>query len=40
VCKGGSYGNPTRAGNRIGFMGGGRNDFIGCRVVIEWRPAK
>jgi uncharacterized protein (TIGR02996 family) len=38
ICKGGSYGNPTRAGNRIGFMGGGRNDFIGCRVVIDWQP--
>jgi uncharacterized protein (TIGR02996 family) len=40
VCKGGSYGNPTRAGNRIGFMGGGRNDFIGCRVLIDWQPTK
>ena len=37
ICKGGSYGNPTRAGNRIGFMAGGRNDFIGCRVVVEWQ---
>jgi formylglycine-generating enzyme required for sulfatase activity len=40
ICKGGSYGNPTRSGNRIGFMGGGRNDFIGCRVVIEWQEGK
>jgi uncharacterized protein (TIGR02996 family) len=38
VCKGGSYGNPTRSGNYINFMGGGRNDFIGSRVVVAWEP--
>jgi uncharacterized protein (TIGR02996 family) len=37
ICKGGSYGNLVRAGGRTGFMAGGRNDYIGCRVVIEWR---
>ncbi|MFO0926582.1 MAG: SUMF1/EgtB/PvdO family nonheme iron enzyme [Gemmataceae bacterium] len=39
VARGGSYSNPAavcRSACRIGFMAGGRNDFIGCRVVIEW----
>lgn len=39
VARGGSYSNPEnvcRSACRIGFAAGGRNDFIGCRVVVEW----
>jgi len=39
TARGGSYSNPPqvcRSATRIGFMTGGRNDFIGFRVVIEW----
>jgi len=42
VARGGSYSNPPqvcRSACRIGFAGGGRNDFIGCRLVVEWQPA-
>jgi uncharacterized protein (TIGR02996 family) len=41
VARGGSYSNPVRvcaSATRIGFNPGGRNDFIGCRVVVEWSP--
>ena len=39
VARGGSHSNTAsvcRSACRIGFMAGGRNDFIGCRVVVEW----
>jgi formylglycine-generating enzyme required for sulfatase activity len=38
VARGGSYSNPPsicRSACRIGFLGGGRNEFIGLRVVVE-----
>ncbi|MBY0228383.1 MAG: SUMF1/EgtB/PvdO family nonheme iron enzyme [Gemmataceae bacterium] len=38
VSKGGSYSNTAdccRSSGRIGFAAGGRNTFIGCRVVVE-----
>ena len=38
-ARGGSHSNPLcRSSKRIGFMAGGRNTFIGCRVVVEWEP--
>jgi uncharacterized protein (TIGR02996 family) len=39
VARGGSYSNPEnccRCAARICFAGGGRNDFIGFRPVLEW----
>ena len=39
VARGGSFSNPPfvcRSACRIGFAGGGRNDFIGCRGLVEW----
>jgi uncharacterized protein (TIGR02996 family) len=43
VARGGSYSNPAgvcRSACRIGFMGGGRNEFIGFRVAIDWEAAE
>jgi uncharacterized protein (TIGR02996 family) len=43
VARGGSWSNPhgaCRSGCRIGFMAGGRNDFIGFRVAIDWQEGR
>jgi formylglycine-generating enzyme required for sulfatase activity len=39
AARGGSYSNPVgccRCAARICFAGGGRNDFIGFRPVLQW----